>query len=117
MRIDASYPGVLKNMSYVIGLWDNCSVRIKVTLTSVPFNAWVHDGNKKAALPEVCTSDHDKGRYTVVLSAMANDRKLKPSIMFKAVTPVVELPNISGVIVSFIKNSQMNEALIVDWVK
>lgn len=36
------------------------------------------------------TTGH-KGQFTVVLSAMANGRKLKPYVMFKGVSPIAEL--------------------------
>ena len=37
------------------------------------------------------TSGHDKDRFTVVLAAMADGRKLKPFIVFKGVRAIPEL--------------------------
>lgn len=62
------------------------------------------------------TTGHDKGRFTVILAAMADGRKLKPYIVFKSVHPVAALTEISGVVVAFSKNGWMNEALTTDWV-
>ena len=50
------------------------------------------------------TTGHDKGRYTVVLSAMADGRKLKPFVVLKGVRPVAELQGVPGV-------------LTIDWIK
>ena len=63
------------------------------------------------------TTGHEKGRFTVVLSAMADGKKLKPFVVFKGVRPVVELLRVSGVVVAFSKNGWMNEELTKEWVK
>ena len=65
----------------------------------------------------VCTTGHDKARFTVVLSAMADGRKLKPFVVFKGIRPIAELERVSGVIVAYSKNGWMNESLTIDWVK
>jgi len=65
----------------------------------------------------VCTTGHDKGRYTVVLAAMADGRKLKPYVVFKGVRPKAELQRVPGVIVAMSKNGWMDEKLTKDWVK
>lgn len=62
------------------------------------------------------TTGHDKGRFTVVLAAMADGRKLKPFVVFKGVRPVAELMRVQGVVVAFSKNGWMNEVLTKDWV-
>ena len=62
------------------------------------------------------TTGHDKGRFTVVLSAMADGRKLKPYIVFKGVRPIAELSRIPGVVVAYSKNGWMNEDLTKDWI-
>ena len=62
------------------------------------------------------TTGHDKGRFTVVLSAMADGRKLKPYVVFKGVRAIPEM-NTNGVVVALSKNGWMNEELTKDWVK
>ena len=62
------------------------------------------------------TTGHEKGRFTVVLSAMADGKKLKPYVVFKGVRAIPEL-NTTGVMVALSKNGWMNEELTKDWVK
>ena len=62
------------------------------------------------------TRGHDKGRFTVILAAMADGRKLKPYVVFKGVRPVAALMATQGVVVAFSRNGWMNEALTIDWV-
>ena len=52
----------------------------------------------------VQTTGHEKSRFTVVLSAMADGRKLKPYIIFKGVRPIPELKQVQGVVVALSKN-------------
>lgn len=63
------------------------------------------------------TTGHDKNRFTVCLSAMADGKKLKPYVVFKGVRPIPELQKVSGVIVALSRNGWMNEDLTKDWVK
>ena len=49
------------------------------------------------------TTGHEKGRVTVVLSAMADGRKLKPYVVFKGPRAIPEM-NTSGVLVALSKN-------------
>ena len=60
------------------------------------------------------TTSHDKGRFTIVLAAMADGRKLKPFVVFKGVRPVAELTRVQGVVVVFSRNGWMNEDLPKD---
>ena len=62
------------------------------------------------------TTGHDKGRFTVVLAAMADGKKLKPYVVLKGVRPVAELARIPGVVVAYSRNGWMNEELTKDWV-
>ena len=62
------------------------------------------------------TTGHDKMRFTVVLSAMADGRKLKPYVIFKGMRKVAELVATEGVVVAFSRNGWMNEQLTKDWV-
>lgn len=48
----------------------------------------------------VRTTGRDKARFTVVLSAMADRRKLKPYVVFKGVRAIKELSKEVGVIVA-----------------
>ena len=64
----------------------------------------------------ICTTGHDKGRFTVVLAAMADGRKLKPYVVFKGVRPVTELARIPRVVVAYSRNGWMNEELTKDWI-
>ena len=65
----------------------------------------------------VRSTGHDKGRFTVVLAAMADGRKLNPFIVFKGVRPIAELDREPGVIVAYSRNGWMNEEITNDWVK
>ena len=62
------------------------------------------------------TTGHEKSRFTVILSAMADGRKLKPYVVFKGVRAIPE-QNTPGVVVGLSKNGWMNEELTKDWVK
>ena len=62
------------------------------------------------------TTGHEKSRFTVVLAAMADGRKLKPFVVLKGVRPIAELARISGVVVAYSRNGWMNEQLKKDWV-
>ncbi len=62
------------------------------------------------------TTGHDKGRFTVVLAAMADWRKLKPFVVFKGVRIIPELTRVRGVVVVLSRNGWMNEALTIQWV-
>ena len=73
-----------------------------------------HTGDRSVP---VRTTGHDKARFTVVLSAMADGRKLKPYVVFKGVRSIPELLKENGVIVALSKNGWMNEDLTKDWVK
>lgn len=58
---------------------------------------------------------HDKGRFTVILAAMADGRKLNPFVVFKGVRPIAELERMQGVTVAMSRNGWMNEDLTVQW--
>ena len=62
------------------------------------------------------TTGHDKMRFIVVLSAMADGRKLKPYVIFKGVRQVAELVVTDGVVVAFSCNGWINKQLTKDWV-
>ncbi len=57
----------------------------------------------------VRTTGHEKNRFTVVLAAMADGRKLKPYVVFKGVRPIAELNKVSGVVVALSKNGWMRK--------
>lgn len=63
------------------------------------------------------STGHDKGRFTVVLAAMADGRPLKPYVVFKGVRPISELSKVSGVVVAYSRNGWMNEDLTLDWIQ
>ena len=62
------------------------------------------------------TTGHDKGRFTIILAAMADGRKLKPFVVFKGVRIIPEFTLVPGVVVALSRNSWMNEPLTVKWV-
>ena len=64
----------------------------------------------------VQVTGHDKGRFTVILAAMADGRKQNLFIVFKGVHPIPELTKIPGDVVCLSRNGWMNEALTVQWV-
>ena len=63
------------------------------------------------------STGHCKARYTVVLAAMADGKKLNPFVVFKGVRPAAELQRVPGVVVAFSKNGWMNEELTKEWVE
>ena len=65
----------------------------------------------------VRTTGHEKARFTVCLSAMADGRKLKPYVVFKGVRPIPEIQKVSGIVVALSRNAWMNKDLTKDWVK
>lgn len=72
-----------------------------------------HSGQRSVP---VRTTGHDKNCFTVVLSAMADGRKLKPYVVFKGKRAIPELNKVPGVVVALSKNGWMNEKLTKDWV-
>ena len=64
----------------------------------------------------IWTTGHDKGRFTVVLAAMADGRNLRLYVVFKGVQQIAELARIPGVVVAYNKNDWMNEDLTKDWI-
>ena len=54
---------------------------------------------------------HEKNRFTVCLSAMADGRKLKPYVVFKGKRQIRELQKVPGVVVVLSSNGWMNEDL------
>ena len=73
-----------------------------------------HTGERSVPLR---TTGHEKNRFTVCLSAMADGRKLKPYVVFKGVRPIAELKKVSGVVVALSRNGWMNESLTEDWLR
>ena len=73
-----------------------------------------HTGDRSVPIR---TTGHDKARFTVVLAAMADGRKLHPYVVFKRVRQIAELDREPGIIVAYSKNGWMNENLTKDWVK
>lgn len=73
-----------------------------------------HCGDKSVP---VRTTGHEKARFTVVLSAMADGRKLKPYVVCKGIRAVKELSKETGVVVALSRNGWMNEELTKDWVR
>ena len=59
------------------------------------------------------TTGHDKGRFTVILTAKADGTKLKPFVVFKGVHPIAELQRVRGVVVTMSRNGWMNETLTI----
>ena len=66
-----------------------------------------HSGDRSVS---VRSTGHDKNRFTVILAAMADGRRLKPYFVFKGVRPIRELDREPGIIVAYNKNGWMNEA-------
>jgi len=69
-----------------------------------------HVGERSVAIRTTC---HDKGRFTVIVAAMADRRKLKPFVVFKGVRPIAALGKVSGVVLNYSRNGWMNEELTV----
>uniref|UniRef100_A0A1X7U840 DDE-1 domain-containing protein n=1 Tax=Amphimedon queenslandica TaxID=400682 RepID=A0A1X7U840_AMPQE len=79
----------------------------------MPGETITHSGDKSAP---VRTTGHDKARFTVVLSAMADEVKLKPYVLFKGVRSIPKLSKESGVVVALSRNRWMNQELTKDWI-
>ena len=62
------------------------------------------------------TMGHDKGRFTVILTAKADGTKLKPFVVFKGVHPIAELQRVRGVVVTMSQNGWMNETMTIKWI-
>ena len=62
----------------------------------------------------VCSTGHEKVRFTIVVAAIENGKKLKPLIVFKGVCVVAELNRVPRV-VALSRNGWMNEELTKDW--
>ena len=62
------------------------------------------------------TTGHEKPRFTVVLGAVADGRKLKPFVVLKGVCLIPKHSRIPGVIVAYSHNGWMNEQLTNDFV-
>ena len=60
---------------------------------------------------------HEKNRFTICLSAMADGRKLKPYVVFKGKRQIPELQKVPGVVVALSSNGCMNEDLTKDWLR
>lgn len=73
-----------------------------------------HTGDRSV---QIRSTGHEKGRFTVVLSAMADGRKLKPYVVLKGVRPIPELAREPGIVVAYSRNGWMNESLTIDWIK
>ena len=54
------------------------------------------------------STGHDKARFTVVLVAMADGRKIKPYVVFKGVQQILELSRVPGVVVAYLRNGWMS---------
>ena len=48
----------------------------------------------------ICTTGHDKGRFTMTLAAMADGRKRKPFVLLKGVRVIPELNRVPRVVVA-----------------
>ena len=62
------------------------------------------------------TAGNEKKRFTVVLGAYADGRKMKPFIVFKGKRAIPGASSIPGVIVKLSDNGWMNEALTIEWI-
>ena len=51
---------------------------------------------------------HDKGRFNIILAAMADGRKLKPFVVFKGVRAIPELSHFSNVVVAISQKGWIN---------
>ena len=71
-----------------------------------------HSGERSVP---VRTTGHEKNRFTVCLSAMADGSKLKPYVVFKGKRQIPELQKVPGVVVALSSNGWMNEDLTKDW--
>ena len=65
------------------------------------------------------TTGHEKSHYTVILTARADGKKLKPFIVFKGKGThlIKELPRIPGVIVQFSDSGWKNNQLTKDYLR
>ena len=52
----------------------------------------------------VRTTGHDKGRFTLILAAKADGRKLKSFVVFKGFFAIAKLSKVIGVVVCISRN-------------
>ena len=57
----------------------------------------------------------DKGCFTVILTALADGRKLKPFVVFKGVCLIQELTRFPGAVVCMHRNGWMSEDLTIQY--
>ena len=67
----------------------------------------------------VKTTGHEKDHFTVVLTARADGKKMKPFVVFKGkgTRLMKDLQNIPGVLVTFSSNGWMNDSLTADYLQ
>ena len=67
----------------------------------------------------VKTTGHEKDYFTVVLTAHADGKKMKPFVVFKGkgTRLMKDLQNIPGVLVTFSSNGWMNDSLTADYLQ
>ena len=65
------------------------------------------------------TTGHEKDHFTVVLTARADGKKMKPYIVFKGkgTRLIKQLQSIPDVVVAFSSNGWMNDTLTTDYLK
>ena len=61
------------------------------------------------------TTGHDKGRFTVIVAAMVDGRKLTPFVVFKDVHTIPAPTQVPGVVVALSRNGWINKLLTVKW--
>lgn len=66
----------------------------------------------------VLTTGHEKMRCTVMLSAKADGKKLKPFVVLKRKRPLVELEKqFPGIVIAYSENGWMNESLTAEYLR
>jgi hypothetical protein len=65
------------------------------------------------------STGHVKNHFTVVLTAKANETKLKPFVVFKGkgTRLIKDLQRIPGIVVRFSMNGWMNDELTADYLR
>ena len=115
---------VLKIVSYLMRVRKMCHIH-KYALSSIgnmdetplwldmPGDTTVAQVGERSI--SIRTTRQEKGHFTVILTAMADGRKVKPFVVFKGVRLIAELNQCPGVVVMMSRNRWMNEDLTVEY--
>ena len=83
----------------------------------MPSDTTVHFSGARSVLMK--RTGHEKGHYTFVLTAKADETKLKPFVVFKGKGThlLKDLNNIPGIVVRFSPKGWMNDSITIEYLR